>query len=186
MKEKKCSKQSSKKLNKGFTLIELLVVVIIIGILAAIALPQYQLARDKAQFANFKRLVKSIKTAFDDYYLVNNEYPNSFEGLEVDFSAEHVSPFSSENCVIFNDSYCCLGKQKEGLQEENIVCARNDYLFAYVFYNNVYSCVAKNGQDRAKRLCESFDFRNKASLKLFTPVGHDNNDGQKYTYYKLR
>ena len=69
--------------NRAFTLIELLVVVLIIGILAAIALPQYQKAVMKSRFATVFNLVKSIKTAEEVYYLANNEYTKEIDDLGI-------------------------------------------------------------------------------------------------------
>ena len=74
-------------LRSGFTLIELLVVVLIIGILAAVALPQYQKAVEKSRATQALALLKPMAQAVESYYLANGEYPTSFADLDVDMPA---------------------------------------------------------------------------------------------------
>ncbi|HET7025260.1 MAG TPA: prepilin-type N-terminal cleavage/methylation domain-containing protein [Gemmatimonadales bacterium] len=59
---------------KGFTLIELLIVVVIIGILAAIAIPKFAATKDKAKLASVKSDLRNLETAEESYFSDNNQY----------------------------------------------------------------------------------------------------------------
>lgn len=68
---------------QGFTLIELLVVVLIIGILAAIAMPWYESTVDSSRYTQLQVLVKSVKEALELAHMTGGRYPDSLEDLEV-------------------------------------------------------------------------------------------------------
>jgi len=72
-----------KKLNSGFTLIELMIVVAIIGILAAVAIPQYQNYVARAQVSEALSLASGAKVAVAEYFNTNGTFPadNSTAGL---------------------------------------------------------------------------------------------------------
>ncbi len=68
---------------KGFTLIEMLVVVLIIGIIAAIALPQYQIAVLKTRYTQLMVMADALRKAHDAYYLANGKYTIKINDLDV-------------------------------------------------------------------------------------------------------
>ncbi|WP_424245571.1 prepilin-type N-terminal cleavage/methylation domain-containing protein [Elusimicrobium posterum] len=69
---------------EGFTLIELLVVVLIIGILAAIALPQYQSAVEKSRYGALATLMASLVQSQDRYMLEHDAFAEKFDELDIE------------------------------------------------------------------------------------------------------
>ena len=74
------------KNKRGFTLIELLVVVLIIGILSAVALPQYTKAVAKSRFTQLQTAAKFLKDAMEVYYMSNGDYPQRWSELDIEYS----------------------------------------------------------------------------------------------------
>ncbi len=68
--------------NKGFTIIELLVVLVIIGILAAIAVPQFTDTREMAYFAAMKSDVRNLAAQQELYHATNYKYTSSLADLD--------------------------------------------------------------------------------------------------------
>jgi type IV pilus assembly protein PilA len=66
----------------GFTLIELLIVVVIIGIIAAIAIPKFQATKGKANFAAMKSDLRNLTSAQEAYFYDHASYTNSLTALQ--------------------------------------------------------------------------------------------------------
>ena len=105
--------------NLGFTLIELLVVVLIIGILAAVALPQYQRAVEKARFSSeVLPVVDAFKKGTDIFLLENGGYPAGYTDFE-DYSSIESGLFNGSKFFELDSAYCDSGGCSLGINPIN-------------------------------------------------------------------
>jgi prepilin-type N-terminal cleavage/methylation domain-containing protein len=78
---------------RGFTLIELLIVVVIIGLLAAIAIPKFQNTKGKAYTASLRSDLRNLATAEEAYFYETTSYTSSLASLNFDLSSGVVVTF---------------------------------------------------------------------------------------------
>ena len=148
--------------HKGFTLIELLVVVLIIGILAAVAVPQYRIAVYKSQLQALVPIMKNIKEAEKTYYLANGNYTLSFEQLDIDLpaakqcsepAATYGNYYPSAQCRDFGNSFCALSSVNAvicGLKHPSVRLQLDFYLK----YNGNWVCWANTNDSLAMQICK--------------------------------
>ncbi len=139
--------------NNGFTLIELLVVVLIIGILSAIALPQYQLSVEKARAAEALTNIRTLYSAQQVYYLANGVYSNDINELDVEMpgSASISTTIPRKQTKWF--SYAA--KDGSGALVETSVANRRptESVYALVVRNGVLKCLGYS--DLGKKVCRN-------------------------------
>jgi Tfp pilus assembly protein PilE len=139
----------------------MLVVVLIIGILAAIALPQYRKAVEKSRAAEALTAIKTLKEAADRYYLATGNYPTKWIDLDIDLPGTVVKGGSGSDDSMVNNLFeyriysAIAGVRLGGVAVEKI--PRNSAYYLYYASNEdrspVFDCIVRT--DDWKWLCEA-------------------------------
>lgn len=149
-------------MKKAFTLIELLVVVLIIGVLAAIALPQYQVAVAKSRMASLLPIIRALKDAQERYYLANGVYVEDITKLDIDVDVFKEASFTPAGFIDLPNGLWIDNLFSVGLDTAAITggvgarSARQCYYKIWLDRSSnpgIFECIGET--DFGKRVCKS-------------------------------
>ncbi|MDR0291376.1 MAG: prepilin-type N-terminal cleavage/methylation domain-containing protein [Elusimicrobium sp.] len=149
---------------EGFTLIELLVVVLIIGILAAIALPQYQNAVEKSKVTEALIVGRNIVDASKRYNLETGAWPTSYDQIDIDVPSGYA--ISGDRAVSGKFEIWLDGAGSSGgvpavrILRLNSAGQKTDYYIYWGMKDNSRTCnihgqIINPQNDKGRRLCVS-------------------------------
>ena len=134
----------------GFTLIELLVVVLIIGILAAMTLPEYQRATELSRVGAALAFSRSVRDAVDRYYMAHGHFPATPEVLDI----------GVKSCPKY---FSCLYEQLSSDGKFQLYRSRGPFDYSIIarsavspYYPNTIYCAVQPSNQKGIEFCQQW------------------------------